>query len=75
MNISVRSMHLSPSDKQKVARLIKSYEHTPITRFPQNSKRKTARVSAVMMLSNEATIHSKPSDFQDTETYKYKIER
>lgn len=74
-NINVRSVYLSPEDKQKVARFIKGYQHTYLTKFPKNSKRKTAKVSAIMMLSNEETKHSKPSDFRDMEQVKYKINR
>lgn len=72
-NISIRSPYLKASDKQKVANLINSYKYKSITRFPQNSTRKTVRVNAVMLLSNSATKHSKPKDFNDTEVVKYKV--
>lgn len=71
-NINVRSVYLSESDKQLVKNLIKGYEHKKITRFPENTNRKTAKVSAIMMLSNDETNYSKPSDFNDTERVKYK---
>ena len=74
-NISVKSVYLSTADKQKISRFIKGYQGTYLTKFPENSKRKTARVSAVMMLSNEETKHSRPSDFRDMEQVKYKINR
>ena len=72
-NISVKSMYLSPADKQKVARFIKGYQHSYLTKFPENSKRKTAKISAIMMLSSAETKHSKPSDFRDMEQIKYKV--
>ena len=71
-NVKVRSLYLSKEDKQKVSKLIKSYQYQPITRFPKKSKRKTASISAIMMLSNVETKHSKPSDFKDMEMIKYK---
>ena len=72
-NIVVKSVYLSEEDKKRVARLIKSYQYKEITVFPANSKRKNAKVSAVMMLSNE-TKHSSPKDFNDFEQIKLKIE-
>ena len=71
-NISVRSVYLSEHDKNLVKNLIKGYAHKPITKFPLNTNRKTAKVSAIMMLSNNETNYSKPSDFNDTERVKYK---
>ena len=73
--VKVRSMYLSEQDKRLVADFIRSYAHTAITRFPAKSNRKTASVSAIMMLSNAETVHSKPSDFNDTEKVKYQIKR
>ncbi len=72
-NISVSSMYLNPLDKAKVANLIKGYEYDDITLFPPNTKRKTAKVSAVMVLSNE-TKKSRPSDFQDIEQIKLQLD-
>ena len=72
-NVSVRSVYLSDADKKIVADFIRRYAHTPITRFPAKSNRKTARISAIMMLSSTETIHSKPSDFNDMERIKYQI--
>ncbi|MBQ8668927.1 hypothetical protein IJ472_04035 [bacterium] len=71
-NITIKSIHLSDEDKEKVAELIKSYEYKNITKFPKNTRRSTAKVSAVMMLSTE-TQHSKPSDFNDFERIKFKV--
>lgn len=71
-NISVKSMYLREEDKQRVARLIKSYEYQEITVFPANTNRSSARVSAVMMLSNE-TKHSSPSDFNDFEQVRMQL--
>ena len=71
-NIHVKSMHLSEADKREVARLIKSYEFSDVTIFPAKSKRKTASVSAVMMISNESQ-RAKPSDFHDLEQIKFKL--
>ena len=73
-NISVRSIYLSEEDKKIVSNFIKQYAHKPITKFPPKTNRKTARVSAIMMLATE-TVHSKPSDFDDTERIKYQIKR
>lgn len=72
-NISVKSVYLTPADKQKIVRFLKGYQYSYLTKFPEKSKRKTAKISAVMMLSSEETKHSKPSDFRDTEQVKYKV--
>lgn len=74
-DVNVRSMYLSEQDKKIVANFIRGYARKPVTRFPKNTKRKNARISAIMMLSNSETIHSKPSDFKDTERIKYQIKR
>lgn len=71
-NISITSMQLKDEDKKRVALLIKSYEYQDITIFPANSKRQKAKVSAVMVLSNE-TQHARPSDFSDLERIKLKL--
>jgi len=71
-NISVFSLFLSDEDKNKVAALIKSYQYSDITVFPANTKRKSAKVSAVMMLSN-TTQKSRPSDFKDSEKVKINL--
>lgn len=71
-NIQVKSMNVKAEDKAKLARMIKNYEYQDITTFPAKTQRKTANVSAVMMLSNESQ-HSKPSDFNDFEHVKFKL--
>lgn len=71
-NIQVKSPTIEQADKDKVAKLIKSYEYTAITTFPANTKRKTASISAVMLLSEEAQ-KAKPSDFNDVEHVKFKL--
>ena len=71
-NITIKSMYLKDEDKKRVAQLIQSYQYKEITVFPANTNRKSARVSAVMMLSNE-TKHSSPNDFNDFEQIRLKI--
>lgn len=70
-NISVFSMFLLPEDKDRIVSLIKGYQYKDITVFPANTKRKTAKVSAVMLLS-DSTKKANPSDFKDTERIKIK---
>lgn len=71
-NIQVKSLNVSTEDKQKLARLIKSYEYGEMTIFPANTQRQTSTVSAVMMLSNESQ-YSNPSDFNEFERVKFKL--
>lgn len=71
-NIQVKSINVSSEDRQKLARLIKSYEFGEITTFPANSQRQTATVSAVMMLSSESQ-YSNPGDFNEFERVKFKL--
>lgn len=71
-DIVVKSMYLDYPDKQKVIKLIKSFEYSELTIFPLNTKRKAAKVSAVMMLSSE-TQHSRPNDFNDFEQVKIQL--
>lgn len=71
-DIVVKSMYLDYPDKQKVIKLIKSFEYSELTIFPRNTKRKVAKVSAVMMLSSE-TQHSRPNDFNDFEQVKIQL--
>jgi len=68
-NVIVRSVYLTFEDRQKVAELIKSYQYKDITVFPANTKRTSAKVSAVMMLS-DTTKKSSPKDFNDYEKIK-----
>ena len=50
--------------KKELKTFIRSYEYQDITVFPANSKRKTAKVDAVVLLG-ESEKKSKPSDFND----------
>ena len=65
-NVKVTSFFLSKEDKEEVIRLIKSYAHKSITAFPKNSKRKKAKVDAIMLLGDTES-KSTPNDFNDTE--------
>jgi hypothetical protein len=71
-SIKVSSPFVKKVDKDKLARLIKSYEHEPITMFPKNSQRQSAKVSAIMVLSNQ-NQYSNPNDFNDGERVKLKL--
>lgn len=71
-NIKVTSMQLSATDRKRVADLIKGFQYTEVTVFPQNSKRVRAKVDAVVMLGNTEK-KSKPSDFNDMERIKIQI--
>ena len=68
-NVKVHSIHLSTEDKIRVANLIKNYAHTPITKFPPNSRRASAKVEANVMLGPQEE-KSRPSDFNDIEHIK-----
>ncbi|MBE7712778.1 MAG: hypothetical protein E7Z87_03450 [Cyanobacteria bacterium SIG26] len=72
-NIKVFSMSLSQKDKDRVVQLIRNYQYDDITLFPQNTNRKYAKVSAIMLLSN-TTKKSNPSDFSDVERIKIKLD-
>lgn len=69
LDVTVRSMYLSKEDKQKIADLIRSYRFKDITIFPANSKRKTAKIDAVMVLGTTEK-RAQPSDFNDREQVK-----
>lgn len=71
-NINVSSVYLSNEDKKRIENLIRSYEYQEITIFPANSKRKTAKVDAVVLLG-ESEKKSKPSDFNDIERIKINL--
>lgn len=71
-NVKITSLTISKEDRDKIAELIKGYSYTDITKFPPNSKRKTANVSAILLFSNE-TEYSSPSDFHDLEQIKIKL--
>ena len=71
-NIQVKSLNVSQEDKAKLVQLIKSYEYEEITIFPANTQRKTATISAVMMLASDSQ-YSNPGDFNDFERVKFKL--
>ncbi len=71
-NINVTSVYLSNEDKKRIENLIRSYQYQDITVFPANSKRKTAKVDAVVLLG-ESEKKSKPSDFNDIERIKINL--
>lgn len=71
-NINVTSVYLTNEDKKKIENLIRSYEYQDITVFPANSKRRTAKVDAVVLLG-ESEKKSKPSDFNDIERIKINL--
>lgn len=68
-NVNVRSFTLKEEDKQKIKNMIYNYAHQNITVFPRNSKRKEAKVDAIMLLG-ETETKSRPEDFNDTERIK-----
>ena len=65
-NIHIFSIHLTDLDKKDFEKLIASYAHKDITKFPPNSKRKSVRVKALFTLDNNEK-RAKPEDFFDTE--------
>lgn len=71
-NITIRSMQLSPMDKGRIRKLIKSYEYQDITVFPANTQKTMAKVDAVVMLGNSEK-KSRPSDFNENEQIKIKL--
>ena len=70
-DVTVRSFTLKESDKQKIKNIIYNYAHKSITVFPRNSKRKSAKVEAIMLLG-ETEEKSRPEDFNDTERIRIK---
>ena len=68
-DVSVRSFTLKEEDKHQVRNMIYRYAHQNITVFPKNSKRKTAKVDAIMLLG-ESETKARPEDFNDTERIK-----
>lgn len=69
-NISVFSFYLDKDSKNSIIKLIKSYQYTDITKFPKNSKRKKAKIDAIVVLSDSES-KSAPSDFNDNERVKF----
>ena len=68
-DVTVRSFTLKEADKQEIKNMIYRYAHQNITVFPKNSKRKVAKIDAIMLLG-ETETKSKPEDFNDTEHIK-----
>lgn len=68
-DVKVMSPFLLAEDKEKIARLIRSYQYKDITVFPANSKRTTAKVDAVVLLG-DTEKRANPSDFNDSEQVK-----
>lgn len=68
-DINVFSFYLSKEDKTKIKDLIQSYEYQPITIFPSDTKRKKAKVKAIVLLGDSES-KSRPSDFNDLERIK-----
>lgn len=68
-NIKVFSLYLTSDDRQKIKDLIMSYQFTPITAFPANSRKEKEKVKAIVLLSDEE-VKTKPSDFNDYERVK-----
>ena len=65
-NVRVSSFTLRKEDKEAVSRMIQGYAHQDITIFPRKSRRKKAKVDAIMLLGDTES-KSSPSDFNDTE--------
>lgn len=71
-DITVKSMYLSSIDKDRIRKLIKSYEYEDITVFPANTRKTTAKVDAVVMLGNSEK-KARPSDFNENEQVKIQM--
>lgn len=71
-DITVKSMYLSSIDKDRIRKLIKSYEYKDITVFPANTRKTTAKVDAVVMLGNSEK-KARPSDFNENEQVKIQM--
>ena len=65
-DVKVFSFTLKERDKAQIESLIRSYAYKDITIFPKNSQRKTARVKAIVLLSNTES-KANPHSFYDTE--------
>ena len=70
-DIKVMSIYLDPEDKAKIVQLIRGYAHKSIAKFPANTKRKTAKVDAVMLLGSREK-RANPSDFNENESVRIK---
>lgn len=65
-NIKVFSFSLDVKDKIRVEQLIKSYEYQDITVFPANSKRKSVKLKAIVLLG-DTEQKANPYNFNDRE--------
>ncbi len=70
-DVTVFSFYLKDEDKKQIRNLIRSYAHQPITKFPMDSRRKKAKVKAVMLLGDTES-KSNASNFRDIEKIKIK---
>ncbi len=70
-DVTVISLYLKDEDKKQIRNLIRSYAHQPITKFPMDSKRKKAKVKAIMLLGDTES-KSNASNFRDIEKVKIK---
>lgn len=68
-NIVIISLVVEEEGKQKLAKLLKSYEHKQILKFPKDSKRKKANISAIMLLSDQLE-YANSTNFKDVERIK-----
>ena len=70
-DVTVISLYLKDQDKKQIRDLIRSYAHQPITTFPMDSRRKKAKVKAIMLLGDTES-KSNASNFRDIEKVKIK---
>ena len=70
-DVFVFSIYLNDEDKKQIRNLIRSYAHQPITIFPKDSRRKKAKVKAIMLLGDTES-KSDASNFNDIEKIKIK---
>ena len=68
-DVTVFSLYLTEEYKLLVRALIRSYEGMPITRFPEGTKRKKAKIKAVMILG-DSEQKANASSFLDSERVK-----
>lgn len=70
-NVTVFSLYLKKEDKEAIRNMIGSYAHQPITEFPPNTRRRTAKVKAIMLLGDTES-KSDASNFNDVEKIRIK---
>ena len=68
-DVTVFSLYLTDDDKLQIRKLIRSYEGSYITKFPKDSKRKKAKVKAIMLLG-DTEQKANSSNFSDNERVK-----